>query len=137
MNTLIITKGLPASGKSTWAKEQIKCFPNKYKRVNRDDLRDMMDNGIYSEKNEKFLLKIRNLAILTALKDKYDVIIDDTNLQPKQEQDLRFLVLNIANVVVKDFRDVSLFECIKRDEKRIKKVGKEIICDMYYKWINI
>lgn len=43
MVTVYITKGLPASGKTTWAKEKTTSFPNSYKRVNKDDLREMLD----------------------------------------------------------------------------------------------
>lgn len=36
-------KGLPASGKSTYAKELVLKSPGKYKRINKDDLRAMVD----------------------------------------------------------------------------------------------
>ena len=42
-NKVILTVGLPASGKSTWAKEQVSQNPGQYKRVNKDDLRAMLD----------------------------------------------------------------------------------------------
>ena len=38
MKKVIITKGLPGSGKSTWAKKLIDKNPNQYKRINKDDL---------------------------------------------------------------------------------------------------
>lgn len=38
MIKVIMTKGLPASGKSTWAKQLIEENPNVYKRINKDDL---------------------------------------------------------------------------------------------------
>ena len=37
MKKVILLKGLPASGKSTWAKELIDKNPNAYKRVNHPD----------------------------------------------------------------------------------------------------
>lgn len=39
MNTLTITRGLPGSGKSTWAKAWTAADPTCRARVNRDDLR--------------------------------------------------------------------------------------------------
>ena len=42
MVNVYITKGLPASGKTTWAKELVASAPNSYKRVNKDDLRAKM-----------------------------------------------------------------------------------------------
>ena len=43
MIKVILAKGLFASGKSTWAKNVILKKPNSYKRVNKDDLRLMLD----------------------------------------------------------------------------------------------
>ena len=45
MIKVYITKGLPGSGKSTWAKETVDKYPNSYKRINKDDLRAMIDNS--------------------------------------------------------------------------------------------
>jgi len=45
MLTVTILKGLPGSGKTTWAKEQIAKSPGNYKRINKDDLREMLDNS--------------------------------------------------------------------------------------------
>jgi len=45
MKKVILTKGLPSSGKSTWAKALVDESPNSYKRINNDDLRKMLDNG--------------------------------------------------------------------------------------------
>lgn len=52
MLKIILCKGLPASGKSTWTRELIDKNPEKYKRINKDDLRAMLDNGKWSNKNE-------------------------------------------------------------------------------------
>jgi DNA transposition AAA+ family ATPase len=40
---LIVMKGLPASGKTTWSKAYVKSHPNTV-RINRDDLRLMLYN---------------------------------------------------------------------------------------------
>ena len=48
-----MTKGLPASGKSTWAKLEVARSKGKTKRINKDDLRDMIDAGTWSKENEK------------------------------------------------------------------------------------
>lgn len=42
---VIILKGLPGSGKSTWAKEQLEKYPGRYKRICKDDLRAMLASG--------------------------------------------------------------------------------------------
>lgn len=133
-----MTVGLPGSGKSTWAKEYISHFPET-KRVNKDDLRAMLDNGKWSKDNEKFVLQIRDMLITVALGEGKDVIIDDTNLAPKHQERVKQLVeeynkladTNKAVFEIKDFTDVSVDECIKRDQKRANYVGEKVIRGMY------
>jgi len=126
MPTLTMTKGLPASGKTTWAKQQ------KAKRVNKDDLRAMIDNGVWSKYNEKDILGIRDYIIARYLEKNYDVVVDDTNLAPKHEESLRALAFDLnAKFEIKDFTGVPLEECIKRDQKRPNYVGEKVIKTMY------
>ena len=75
MKKVIITKGLPGSGKSTWAKKLIDKNPNQYKRINKDDLRAMLDNSKHSKDAEKFVLKIRNQIMLMALSKKESTLL--------------------------------------------------------------
>jgi predicted kinase len=142
MKTVWIYKGLPASGKSTAAKIVIDKNPGKYKRVNKDDLRLMLDASKWSKTNEKFILRVRDNIIIEALNDGKHVIIDDTNLHPKHEEGIRQLVKNYnsennsnTQVMVKFF-DVNVDECIKRDLQRPKSVGSKVIMDMYNKFIK-
>ena len=64
--TLFMMRGLPASGKSTAAKKLVDKYGN-CTRVNKDDLRSMLDNGRYSRSNEQFVLKVRDFIIENAL----------------------------------------------------------------------
>lgn len=141
MRKVIILIGLPASGKSTWAKK--KCYENKnqYKRVNKDDLRDMIDDGKYTKENEKFILNARNNLIMQALHDGYDVVVDDTNLHPKEIDAIKAVVDVLTTTGIKTLMQTKFFnlgveECIKRDLKRTKSVGKDVITDMYNKFIK-
>lgn len=128
---LTMTKGLPASGKSTWAKSQ-----NAY-RVNKDDLRAMLNHGKWSKINEKYVLKIRDSIIELYLADKNNVVVDDTNLSPKHEIRLRELAKkHNAQFEIKDFTDVPLEECIKRDQKRPNYVGEKVIRQMYKQFFS-
>jgi predicted kinase len=47
MLTVYFTIGLPASGKSTWAKNKVDQSPNSIKRVNKDELRAMLKYSRY------------------------------------------------------------------------------------------
>lgn len=133
---LTITKGLPASGKTTWAKKQ-----NAH-RINKDDLRAMLNNSIWSKHNEKHIIEVRDMLVKHFLMTDHDVIVDDTNLSPKHEQTLRTLVDDLNdqgfNITfhVKDFTDVPLSECIKRDKNREKPVGEKVIRGMYNQFLR-
>jgi predicted kinase len=130
-----MTKGLPASGKSAWAKKIISENPNSYKRINKDDLRAMLDDNKHSNDTEKFILQVRDALILMAIEKGKHVIIDDTNLAPKHEARIRDLVKGKAELVIQDFTDVSLETCIERDLKRASSVGEKTIRKMYKEFL--
>jgi len=134
MRKIILTKGLVASGKTTWAEEMVRKYPNKYKNICKDNIRDMLDFSKWSGKNEKFVLKVRDSLILQALEDGYDVIISDTNLSPKHEDCVRLIAEGKAEVEVKFF-DVSVEECVKRDLARPNSVGADVIYRMYNQFL--
>lgn len=135
MAKVILTKGLPGSGKSTWAKQQ--CLEKGYKRVNKDDLRDMLDAGQWSNKNEKLVLAVRDAIVKLCLERKQTVIVDDTNLSPDHEQTMREIAAAYDAVcTIEDFTHVPLEECIKRDQNRPNYVGEKVIKRMYNKYLR-
>ena len=139
-------KGLPASGKSTWAREKIEKDKIKgviTKRVNKDDLRAMLDNSHHSKENEWFVNKIQSNIISDALDDGYDVIVDNTNFYLKHREEIDMIIHHMKHshpdrdfVVEEKFFDVSPRECIERDSKREKSVGKKVILDMYHRYLR-
>ena len=54
MKKILILRGLPASGKSTFARKLLNENPNAWKRLNKDELRAMLDDSIHSPANEQF-----------------------------------------------------------------------------------
>jgi predicted kinase len=136
MNKIILTKGLPASGKSTWSRQYQVDHPGTV-RVNKDDLRAMLHNGKWSDANEKFVLKLRNFIVEESLKAGHDVIIDDTNLHSKHKNEMwKIGAAHNATVEEKSFLDVSIEECIKRDLKRPNSVGEKVIRNMYNQFLK-
>lgn len=138
---IILTKGLPASGKTTFAKAIIDKEPGKWKRINKDDLRSMIDNGTWSRKNEEFIIECRDFLIDLALAEGYNVVVDDTNLHPKHWNSLKEKIKNLpigldVELELKDFTDVPLEECIKRDQKRSNYVGEKVIRQMYNQFLK-
>lgn len=138
MAKIIMCKGLPASGKSTWAKEMIGITPKSMKRVNRDELRLMIDGGKWSKENEKMIIAVRDNIIRTYINKGYDVIIDDTNLAPKTQAEIAFLAKELdVEVEVKDFTHISFYDCIERDKLRgDKSVGADVIMRMYRNYLE-
>ena len=135
MLRVTILKGLPASGKTTWALAQIK-ENGALKRVSKDDLRAMLDGGTWSRANEKFILTARDRLIIAALEAGYSVLVDDTNLVSKHESHIRELVRGKAEVVVQDFTGVPLETCLQRDRERANPVGERVIRRMYRDYLS-
>jgi predicted kinase len=129
-----ILKGLPASGKSTYARELVRKNPNSIKRINKDDLRRMLDDGKWSKDAEKFIVKARDALILLALSAGKHVVVDDTNLSSVHLSNISQLVHGVAEVEEKFF-DTPLKECIRRDHDRPNRVGKKVIMGMYNQFL--
>lgn len=136
MPKIILTKGLPASGKTTWAKEMAENNPNQYKNICKDDLRAMFDNSKWSKENENFLLKVRNNLIIQSISNGYNVIVSDTNLDTKHETEIKKIADDIGAEFEVKFFDVSVSECIRRDALRANHVGKKVIWDMYLRYLH-
>lgn len=136
MTKLIITRGLPASGKTTWAKQIANGITTV--RVNRDDLRDMGNDYQFvggRAGTEPTIRRQRNKLISDALLAGQNVICDDTNLEEKTVRELHVLALTHgAEFVEHDMCDVPLDECIHRDKVRIERgergVGETVIRSM-------
>lgn len=140
MQTIFITKGLPGSGKSTWAKEYVRLNPNTI-RINRDDIRDMITPNFPHGNNnmEKLVTEIEDAGVFSSIRMGYDVIIDATNFWNVETRVKRLIYglvdLNNIKFEYKIF-DTDVEECIKRDSLRPKPVGEIVIRRMYDKWLK-
>lgn len=136
MNVLIL-RGLPGSGKSTFAREFIETHKN-YVRINRDDLRNMR-GAYWVPKQEDLITSWERSAVLEALVAGYNVVLDATNFNEKYINQLKkHIEQNFGTGVTYEIKDlkVSPEECIKRDLKRANSVGSDVIWGMYEKYIN-
>lgn len=119
MQTVMILRGLPGCGKSTYARELLRKESRRWKRVNRDDLRNMMDDGTFNSDREEFIRAIQDQLILRALRDGYDVIVDNTHLVPQTLRKLHRLLASVGDVkVIEKCFNVPIDECKKRNAQR-------------------
>jgi len=135
MTRLLITRGLPASGKTTFAH---KLQPNVV-RVNRDDLRRMLHGQrLYTQWSEGQVTHAQRAAVEALLRAHTDVIVDDTNLRARTVREWAELAARHgATFEVHDFTDVPLEECIRRDADRDPqdRVGEEAIRRMHQRYL--
>ena len=128
MATLHITRGLPGSGKTTYAKKWVSRRPLRRIRINRDEMR-MCFFGSYeglSDAQERAVHQSERAVAEALLRLGWDVIIDDTNLRSH-------FVLEwnpVARKVGAKFRVHSFYEslevCIERDRLR-GEAGERIV----------
>ncbi len=130
---LLCLRGLPGSGKTTYAKE----LANKgWVRVNKDDLRAMLNNSKFSKENESYILSLRDEIIISSLVQGKNVVVDDTNLDPKH----LIAFESIAGEFLADFEirffDTDLQECIRRNALREKPVPEKVIYQMHERYLT-
>lgn len=133
--TIIMTKGLPGAGKSTYAEQIYKNNPGKYKVICRDKIRDMLDFGKWSKANEKLVNMVKISIVKDCLESGYIPIVADCNLHEKNITGMRQIFPDVE-IEIKDFTDVPIETCIKQDLMRTNSVGKDVILKQYEQFIR-
>lgn len=139
MSKLIITRGLPGSGKTTWAKDFCAWEPGRRVRVNRDDLRAMLYGNDYqgNYEREQLVTKIQHQAIRDMLRAGRIVVVDDTNLVLKFAKQLARIAYEegVPFEVNDEFLSVPLDECLRRNAARPveSRVPNSVIEGMYHR----
>lgn len=132
---IIYTVGLPASGKSTWARTFTEKNPD-WIRVSRDDLRNMRGK-YWIPKQENLITKLETMCIIEALRDGKNVIVDATNLnKDRVKNQIEMLKQAFPDLTAQSKRfDIDVEEAIKRDLQRPTSVGEKVIRGMYEKYL--
>jgi predicted kinase len=131
---LLVLKGLPASGKSTYAK---KLVEDGWVRTNKDTIRAEQFPNYKHKRDEKKVVKERNRQVIEGLEQGKNVVVDDTNLNPVHIKDLASIARqkNVIFEVDDSFMRVPLAECIERDKHREESVGENVIRGMYREFV--
>lgn len=143
----IITVGISASGKSTWAKEYVTKHTNT-RCLERDQVRkqivcakkgippDLFQWKDWNWKWEEDVSRYINDGLELASQIGQTIILSDTNLNPKyREKLIQKLEQAGYEVKIKEF-PVSLETAWKRDESRPCSVGREVIYKQYLQWLE-
>lgn len=140
---IILTRGIQGSGKSYWANNWVKEYPESRIRLNWDCLRNMFgEYWVPNREKSPFLSNLTNTFLYTAMENGWDIVIDNMNLNPKIWSDIqkKIDVYNAAHtefkykLEYKDFFNVSVEECIRRDSIREHPIGENVIRQTYKKY---
>lgn len=129
---LILTRGLPGCGKSTWAQGvRSKAPAGEVVIVERDELRTQLFGEEYHRGNpdprsEKIVTDAQQEMVKRALSQNKTVILPDTNLSPRVIRSW----MNVSKrygvpLTVKSF-DVGVEECKRRNSERGQRGGREV-----------
>lgn len=145
MNNLITIKilsGVPASGKTTWARNFIAQNPDT-KRINRDDLRMMFDNSRNTDGNENYVNNIKLSLIKSSIDLGKNLILDDTHCYMDHLSKIIDYIRIYANdnhknikIELIDFQ-VDINDCIKRNKERDTNIKNSAIYHMNKSKSNI
>jgi predicted kinase len=130
MAKLILLRGVPASGKSTWRNLYVSLHPGTVV-ASRDDIR-MALYGIYwgDTINEKIISDVEEAAIRAGLKAGKDVIADSTHIKHAFIKRIWAIGEEFgADIEIKEF-PISLAEALERNAKRDRQVPPEVIKKM-------
>jgi predicted kinase len=131
MSKIVVTRGLPASGKSTWAKAWVAADPSTRLRVNRDDIRFMLYGAYWGDGvDELQVTLVEEATVREALKASKDVVIDATHLKASYIK--KWYNFGVP-VEIKEFV-VPLIDLTDRDIHRAeageRSVGAQVILDL-------
>ena len=133
---VIMTKGLQASGKSTWAEQFVKDNQN-YKRVNRDSIRHMLSSYTFDKPNENLVTSIEQKIIFDLIDQEYNLVLDNMHLNDKTVESTKKIIQHYAHTEVefeiKEF-PITLAAAVERDKKRSFPIGEKVIKDTYRKY---
>lgn len=127
MQEIILTRGLPGSGKTTWAKQQ------NATRVSRDDLRFQMYGSYSSESiDEDLISEVEEAAVRAALRAGNTVVVDAMHLQQRYIN--RWQRLGYPVRVV-EF-EAPLYQLLAQNQQRDKVVPDAVINQLFKKYTD-
>jgi predicted kinase len=133
MTFVVMFRGIPGSGKTTIAR---KLATPETVRLSRDDLRAMLTGSdqktVLSAGMERVITHALRILASRALDDGKHVIVDGTNLHPRDESEWRLLAAaHGALFEVYDLSGVPLEVCLARNAARADSVPEHVVRKMH------
>lgn len=140
---IILTRGIQGSGKSFFARNWVLEDSEHRVRFNNDDIRNMLGK-YWVPSREKLVKYLYDRFLLDSMAHKYDIVIDNMNLNPKTVSEIESEV-DLFNrgvrgqyeweyeIEFKDFK-TPLDVCIERDSKRENPIGAGVITATYNRY---
>ena len=125
---------------STWAKEFVKNNQH-WKRLSRDDVRHMLSSYSFDKTNEELVTKVMYSLMDETIKEGYNIVLDETNLNPKtlekNKEQMRKSATKYSKEIIFEIVDfnIDLKEAIIRDKYRDFSVGEDVIKRAWKKYI--
>lgn len=125
---IVLTHGLPASGKTSWAKDMVQAHPNDIVRVNRDDIRAelygdyLVNGGPVDIKKEKKVTEVSISRVKENIANNKTVIMDNTNLNRRDVVGNRKLAQELGTTTAHVYFPTNVEECKRRNSQRDRVV---------------
>lgn len=140
----VLTVGVSASGKTTWATDFVSSSDDHWVNINRDDIRAEIYESKHPGKEftwakwnwkwEGLVTMRQSDMIACALRRGLNVIISDTNLNEGRRKDLIKSLSSLGYDVEVKLFDVSFEEALRRDAARKNGVGVSVIARQFQEY---
>lgn len=136
----IFTVGVSASGKTTWAQNFFVRYNHNWQIISRDNLRAQICVPFswanwkkYGSKGEKRVNELQTGAINEAISCGDNIIICDTNLNPKNWLPIAKKLESFGYKIYFKFFDVDWKTAVERDNARANGVGLSVLAHQFEK----
>lgn len=132
---LLILRGLPGSGKSTFAKKWVNESPSTRVRVNRDDLRMMtFDRKVnLTQKEEEAITALEHSLVVSSLSKGLNVVVDAMHLRPRYVTNWYKVASSLGTTASVHTFEMSLEELFVRNQNRpfVDAIPTDVLSDMF------
>ena len=125
---LILTRGIPGSGKTYWSNKWKEEDPEHREVIHVDELKHSYQGKFTNEIKKQILEELLNKNV--------DIVVDDLHLYDTTKTFYLEVLTNYPNyeLEIKDFSDVSLEQCLENNKQKENPGPEFAIRDMYNRY---